>query len=264
MQKTTLRELGSQMPVGIEAADGTLMKSFKLRPFRMKEEKELARLKERPGLNAAKYASMVVAAMLTEIGGRQMDGMTESAREALISNLTVGDVLYIYTFLRAEALGSEVRMRVPCGKCKEHFDFLGDLTTIEVRTVDKPGEMVRHFEMAHGIPYRGQTRKKVTLRPIRWSIFETTDLKNAVMLRAAALQNAIVGIEGIPDAEFSPIPDTSLDELTKRDMEMLERAAEMNSPGPLMAVEAKCPKCRTSWAGPIDWGYDSFFSHSSL
>lgn len=264
MKPTTLGKLGAEMPVGILGSDRKLNKSFKLRPFRLKEEKELAAMKEKGGMNLGKYVSHVLAVMCDEIGGEKLGELKLEQRLLKISGMWMCDVLYIYTYLRVEALGDSLKANIPCNRCKEPFPFTADLQTLDVRTVDDPKELLQNVELRNGFPYQGQDRKKITLQPVRWSVFESRSTKDLGALQASVIQSSICGIDGVPDEQFSPVPDKALDELSKRDMVSIEKAINDRTPGPLMAISAECPTCSSKWTMPIDWGYDSFFSHSSL
>lgn len=264
MKQTTLADLGAQLPIGVPTADGKLNKSFSVKPFRLKEEKELAALKEKGGMNLGKYVSHVLAVMLDQVGGQSFKDLKMEQRLYQISKMYMCDVLYMYVYLRTDALGTSLKMKIPCGRCKAAFDFAADLNTLDVKTVDGLQELVTECELRHGFTYRGATRKKVQLRPVLWNVFESKSSKDMGALRGAIIQNAIVGIEGIAEAEMSVIPDATLDELTKRDVETITGLIDGKTPGPIMAVAAECPECDSKWMGSIDWGYDSFFSHSSL
>lgn len=264
MKSTTLGELGALMPVGILGSDRALNKTFKLKPFRLKEEKELGALKEKGGMNLGRYVSHVLAVMCEEVGGEKIGDLKMEQRVLKFGGMWMCDVLYIYTFLRVDALGDALRTKIPCNRCKESFDFTADLMTLDVKTVDKPEELLHEVELKHGFPYQGSIRKKATLQPVRWAVFESRSTKDMGALQAAVIQNSICALEGIEHEKFSPVPDKALDELTKRDVEMLSKAINENTPGPMMAITAECPSCNTKWTGAIDWGYDNFFSHSSL
>lgn len=264
MKTTTLGELGWNMPIGVLDAKGHLQKSFKLKPFRMKEEKKLGELREKGGMHLGRYVSQVLAVMVEEVGGEKLEPLSMPQRILKFGGMFMADVLYIYVALRLDALGEDMKIRIPCPKCRETFDFIADLRTLDVGTIEEPAEAVHEVTLKHGFPYQGATRKQVTLNPVQWQVFESKSTRDIGALQAAVIQNSIVGVDGVEPAKFSPIPESSLDEITKRDIETISKALDDRTPGPQMIVTAECTRCASKWTAPIDWGYDNFFHHSSL
>lgn len=259
----TLREMGAQLPIGILGPSG-FNKSFKLKPFRLKEEKELARaLAKAKDLNSSSHVSVVLATLVESVGEQKLSELKEDKRAAFFSALYACDVFYMYLLLRLEALGKDVRMRVGCRSCQEAFDFVADLGSIEIAAVTAPKEITTQVDLAHGLTYRGKVRETVAVKPPLWNTMETV-ARDPASATAQLLQACISGVKDVAEAEFSPVPDAALDELTKLDVEKISKAINDFSPGPRMAVEADCPKCNRHCIAPITWVYESFFSHSSL
>jgi hypothetical protein len=175
----------------------------------------------------------------------------------------MGDVLYVYTYLRLEAMGEDVRLKVPCGKCKSHFDFIGDPEdTRRARGGDRGGTSRRASRSRADWRWPVPSARCSSSPRSAGASSRTSDLANVGAARLNTFQNAIVGVEGIDP--FPGVPDQILENMTKRDVEGLAKHIESVNPAPALAVEAQCPKCKSKWIGPIDWGYDSFFGPSSL
>lgn len=267
LKTMSLGELGCVLPIGARTPGG-FAKSFTLKPFRFKEEKDLAVLKEQAGnVTGGRFASLVLGTMLEEVGGTNIQGMKKmEERVAFLAAMYMPDVLYMYVYLRYEAMGEDIRLNVTCPHCRqpEPFSFVGDLRTTEVRTVTEPGALVNEFTLAKGLPYRGATRQKVKTTCPLWSSFESRSIRNMAAIQSSVMQSAICGLDGIPEEQWTPLPDNVLEELPKRDYEALQRHIVSNTPGPIMKADVSCRDCQRRLIVPLDWGYDHFFGASSL
>lgn len=267
MQKQTMADLGATLPIGIPSPDGTLSKGFKLRPFRLKEERELSILREKrhsPPLTLGRFVSHVLAMMVEQVGPHNLQVMSEPERLLLFGSMAMPDVMYMYLQLRKESMGDDVAFKAACGRCKHEWDFTASLSTLEVRVVAAIKEVASAHTLVSGFPYKGEVRKVVKLGVPSWNTMEAQDVTNEGAMKMAIIQAAITGMEGVKQEEFTPLPPTILDEMTKRDAEVLAKVISERTPGPQLAVEADCPKCSHHMNHAINWSYDSFFSASSL
>jgi hypothetical protein len=260
---TTLAKLGAQLPIGQVTADGRLVKDFKLRPFRFKEEREVEKLRDKP-ISMGRFVSGLLGILVEEVCGLNIQKLSDVDRALHFGRMWMPDVLYLYIYLRTQALGEILPMTIPCRACRAAFQLDGDLTGLDVRIVERPEQIDSHVTLTTGISYRGTLRRELRTRPVVWSAFEDEDINDKAAVKLSMFQNSIVGMEGIADEEMAVVPDVAFDDMTKRDVEILTRHLEHNTPGPQMVVEAECPKCRTEWFWPIDWSYDHFFGSSSL
>lgn len=262
---STFGVYGHNLPVGRVMADGKLSKSFTLKPWRMKEEKQLAewKTKYKGGLTLGTYVTQVLATMVESIGGVTLPE-SEVDRRMMLSSMFMADIMYMYVALRVEALGNELKMRLPCPACRSRFDFTADLNSLDIRTITNPADLAWDFKLRTPLKHRGDLRHTLTLRPTLWMTLESKGAGDTAGMSSAVIAGSITALNGIPADEFTPVPESALDELTKYDLEMLTKSISENSPGPVMCVEEPCSKCQASFFWPIDWGYDNFFSHSSL
>ncbi len=261
---TTLGELGAQLPIGMVSPDKRLLKDFELKPFRFKEEREVEKLKDKPGLSVGAFVSGLLGVLVARVHGTDIQKMADVQRRLYFGQMWFADVLYLYMYLRTQALGDVINIKIPCRHCRVPFEIDGDLKGIDVRVVDNPDQLFQKVTLKTGIPFRGELRKTFTTRPVNWLSFEDRDLNDKAMVKLAMFQNSIQSVEGIAEDQLAVLPESAFDEMTKLDTEVLTKHLEESSPGPQMTVEASCPKCKTQWAWPIDWSYESFFGASSL
>lgn len=266
---TTLGELGPNLPCGITSS-GSRLRGFHLRPFRLKEEKELGAIrdgKQGRGMTYGEFVSEVLAKMVQTVGPHNFDSIGHPERRLILAKMLAADVLYLYLYLRHEAIGADqpVSMEVTCPRCRGEFTFHADLKTLEVRCPE--GEdlsMTRSYPLRDGIVIRGTKTFGLTLAPLVWGTLERREFatSNQGKREALTVANSIVGADGI---SMNPLvlTEQELDELTKYDLAGIIDDIEENAPGPVMAVTPECSSCRSDFTAALDWQYQSFFSRSS-
>lgn len=266
LSKTTLGAYGLKLPIGRALPDGSLAKAFTLRPWKMKEEKTLAEWKSRHKgkMTLGIYVTQILSTMVESIGGVALPA-EDVERRLMISQMYIGDVMYMYVALRRAVLGSSLKMHLPCPACNgAKFDFEADLDSLDINVLERAADLDWAHDLKTPLLFSGAARSVLKLRPTAWATLESKNSSDASGMAASVIAGSIVGMKGIPDNQFTPIHESALDELTKLDLELLNKSIGMNTPGPQMGVEQPCPQCTNTFFWPIDWGYDSFFSHSSL
>lgn len=259
-----LQAQGPNLPVGI-MVNGQRSRPFRLRPFRLKEEKEISKLKqEGKAMTMGKFVMQVLSKMLVTCGPHNFDQMKESERQLVIANLTMADVLYIYLYLRYDALGADepVGMRITCVSCNGDYNWYGDLRTIEVQVADDAAPLERDFELRDGIQMRGEMRRKLKLGPLVWSSFIALSAGDMTEKATNIIMSSIVGVEGIDQNPFL-MSKNEMDEMTKYDVNALQAEIDDHTPGPKLLIEPECPHCKYKQRAQLDWGWDSFFSRSA-
>ena len=267
--KTTLAELGSQLPVGIRTAPGSLDKTLVVRPWKTKDEREIARLKK-PDTSIAKYVALIIGTMCERIGPHDLAQMKPAERELIISQMYLGDVFYAYCYLRRMVMGSKLKVEFDCAHCKERIPYVANLDTLEVNTVEREEQLGWSVDLQDPIKIRSKEIRRFRLSAIRWSTLENTAMVNAgsdAVAKIAAVRGSIVGLNDDPEPVM--ISDLEMDELSKFDLENLAHEVNINNVGPVMAIEDECtPEFCPRGGGrkftvAIDWSYDSFFGISS-
>jgi hypothetical protein len=268
---TTLGELGTNLPVGIAAGDSApRVRPFRLRPFNMKLEKELAKVRERMKQNAkgntgGSFVRTALAMMVQTIGPHNFDAMKVPERELVINQLSMPDVIYMYFYARHNALDSEpVLMNIGCSSCKTQYRWFGDLASMDVKVLDDKAAITRTYELRDPLTIRGKTCKILTLGLIKWDSFCQPAFANQDSLQSAAITASIHGIVGFDQALGTfQLLDTDLDEMTKVDMNRLSANIEEYTPGPQMDITPQCPVCKHEQRMMLDWSWDNFFSRSA-
>jgi hypothetical protein len=260
----TLGELGPNLPIGLAGEGGRLAKDFEVKPFRFKEEREIEKLKNKPGLSVGAFVSSMLGLLVARVGSTDIEKLKDAERQLFFGQMWFCDVMYLYVYLRVEALGPVVGIDVPCRMCRAPFQFHGDLRGMDVRVVDDPQELRRKVALKTGLPLRSALRKNLTTRPVHWLASLNRDLGDAAQAKMMLFQHSVEEVEGIPPHELALVPESAFDELTKFDAEILSRHIEDSTPGPQMVIEAQCPRCQSQIVSPLNWSYDSFFGSSSL
>lgn len=265
---TTLGELGPVLPCGI-MANGVRSRGFRLRPFRLKEEKELGAIrdgKQGRGMTYGEFVSEVLVKMVQTLGPHNFDSLNHNEKRLIIAKMLVADVLYLYLYLRHDAIGADepISMEVTCPKCRSEFTFHADLNTLEVRVPGNDLGLTWLRSLRDGIVIRGTKTFELTLGPLTWGTLERREFatSNQGQREALTVTNSIVAADGV---SMNPlvVTEQELDELTKYDLLGIIDDIEQNAPGPIMAVSPECSMCRSDFTAALDWQYQSFFSRSS-
>lgn len=268
---STIAEIGPVLPLGVLGDDGVLHKDIAVRPWRMKEERELGSLRDQnKDASIFQYVGMVLATMLTRLGPHDLDapGMTLQKKRFLIGQLAMCDVLYAYIWLRMQALGEKMDISVTCPQCASKIEnWSADLGTVEVTTAQSAEEATWSHKLHNPFVVRGKMVGCLVLGPPRWNSLEQLQSRSGPgMAKPAVIRASIVSAltkDGEKEVEQVVLADHEIDEMSKRDIEAI--AAEVNdkSIGPKMVVEGDCNFCSNHIVLPIDWGYDNFFASSS-
>ena len=272
-----LCELGNLLPVGIPVDNSRWERVFEFRPWTMKEERVLGKIRrESQGGSRSSFVSRVVAFMLKKLGPIDWDKADEPSKLLYLSKLTFGDFLYLFCYLRKEAIGNIIPFEILCPSCNSQFDFPADLDTLDIRSPHIPEEaspdcLQTTVPLRDGIMYSGQNYKDIIIRSTPWGAFmdEDPETYNDGAVKEALLKGSIVGLsdyilpEGVPkDAPFL-LDDDSLDGITKKDLEFLTRQIDEVTFGPELVLQGKCPKCTRPFRQRLEWDYDTFFESSS-
>lgn len=277
VEVTTLGEQEMNLPLGLAAPDGSLSKSFGIKPWRMTEEKELAQAKkDDPAQNLATYVSTVVTYMCTHLGhhdfasgGKNGEPMDMAERRVVTSQMYMGDVWYVYTTIRRESLGDILKLKLTCPRCRKSFPWAGSLASLGVNVAASVEDCLWEYELANPVAIRGKTVSKFRMGPQRWQVAETVyGDPNEAQAKEAALRASIYHLND--DAERIQLSSGDLDLLTKLDIEQISNVIDEHFIGPNMAIEINkenpCEHCgyKEPRLIPIDWSFERFFSISSL
>jgi hypothetical protein len=265
-RKTTLCELGGKLPIGVIDDHGKLHKDLKTRPWRMKEERELGKLRsENDAISVGQWVSLVIGTMYTRFGNHDFESMKPEHKRVLISQFYMPDVFYAFLWLRREAVGSELGFDLRCPVCNNRFSFPADLDTLEVQTLDDISQAEWDYKLKAPIQIQGKLVESLHLGPTKWATIEGLGVGGIGGFDSGTTKAGLIhgSILNLGEHGAVPITHSDLDDLVKRDIEALSRMIDEKSPGPNMEVEAKCPRCRNEFRTSIQWMTDDFFAPPS-
>lgn len=278
MKRTTIRELGQQLPIGIPLEDGTLVKSFELRPFKARVDRHLEIWREANANKSISYVvTQYVAMILKSIGERAYalgkDGSPSDETAFDITQLFFADVMYIYVWSRINELDSFIVKPIRCPVCRTITQGARfDLFDADVNVVEEIAELEQWIDLRKGFKLRKEERtaKRVKLHPVKWAVMHHEGVTGGSMGKAGyvQLQHSIVGIDGFEGA-YTPT-ESEIDDLHKVDMLMLDRESNRVSAGLDMRTSIKCPgkpkeeekECGFEITDALDWTFDNFFGSS--
>jgi hypothetical protein len=266
---TTLGERGPVLPIGVTGPDGALQRALEVKPWRMKEERELGRIHEELGgdqAQLASYISAILGYMCPVLGGKKLDG--DAARSQVhIGQMYMADVFYAYCYLRWKSMGHGLPFELTSPNTGKKFQWEADLRTVEVGYVEKTEDLYWEYEVQVPFDVRGKEVTKLVMGPQRWNVVEMLGPDSNA--GGAKAQVIAASVYSIPECQQGPIAliDTDLDEMTKLDIELITEAIDDHGLGPKMVLEVVDQTVKgqnkPTFKTPIDWRYQSFFRSSS-
>ena len=267
IKSSTLEEYGPRLCIGVADPAGDLQKAMETRTWRMKEERELGRLRdqqaEEGGANMAAYISMVLASLCPGLAGKTMTA--SDMDRVTIGAMFMPDVFHAYCWLRFKTLGRHLPMKLKSPYTKKEFEWTADLGTVIIRSVEKVEDAFWKYELENPIEIRGKTVRSMLLGPPRWNSIEMLDPGTGQGMAKSEIIHA--SIYECPDVQEGPVAlsPSELDNMTKPDIESLAKGINDNGIGPRMVLDVEDPTLSTkrTFEAPLDWSWDSFFGSSS-
>lgn len=268
--KTTVRtlvEVGSNLPHGIAGGDGKPRRELVCKPWRGREEREIAKMRAKGRNDPASFASRLLGFMFTTVGPYDFENKTDDEKMAIISSMSAGDVLYMYLLLRYLCIGKEVSIKSSCDHCGRGFTFIADLETLEIRGVDSAQDGNWTYVLSDPFEMRGEKAEALDMMQMPWATMENTIRKSvkgdseSLQVKLDVLIGCILGRHGADHDSVLRIED--LDDMSKRDIERLTAQIEDSHVGPIMQLTDRCPSCGMEFVQNLEWAYDNFFGASS-
>lgn len=275
MIKTTLKENGPRLPIGI-VVDGKVEKTFNFRTFKAKIERHLGNWKEgakdthSPGQLIAMQVPKLLSLLVTRIGSSeiQVDNSGDSLpqSELIFYQAYFADIMYMYLYLRSQTLGTRVRCPVSCdsGKCSYSGMAEFDLSETSVNIAEDLKEVYQWVTLQRPFKLRDQKTlcSKVKVGPVTWSTMTKPGIIGGSIgtIELATLQDAICAVNG-SDTPYH-FTDEDIDEMEKIDRVRIDRIAAKSHVGVDLNVTISCPKCRAPIVNPLNWEYENFFGSS--
>lgn len=263
----TIAEYGKRLPVGIEK-DGKLIKDFDLVKLNWAIERKVSGIissqEWKKRLTIGSYISLLLAHTITSIGDIDISKFSIEKKLKLFKEMYQGDIFYMYAYLRLLSQGNELTIKdLECINNSNHvFTVVLDVSGIKVSTIESVYELKSTFELKDGIVLDKEARKKFTVTPLKWEAFDIgANMSQAEIIERNFL-TSVYEIEG-----FNPgvvLSEHNLDDISKRDMNIIEQNLDMTHTGPVWAAEIKCPKCDHEMYFHINWLFKDFFTDSYL
>jgi len=242
--KTTIKDYGYNLPIGIVNKD-KLEKNFEGYPWTLKREKELA---QSNNLRGAGAITEIVTALTKSIGHYDFDSMKFNEKRAIIERLYLSDILYMFLKYRIDGISQYAEFQIACAVCGNTFPFMADLETTPVEPIEKLTDIHQVVELKNGIQIGGKLRKKFVIQPLPWKAFLKTK-PGIYAYSIASIEHSIVkeAEEGIP------VTPHMLQDMTKRDMLLVQEVISKRLSALDLSVEATCTDCGQTFAAAIDW-----------
>lgn len=263
LENTTAGALGASLPHGThDASTGKWERHIECRTWNLGAERELGKLLAKAQTPARKV-TLTLARMISQLGALSLD-LGDRSEKAIALNaskigaLLAADVTYAYVFLRMQAVGNDLDLRMNCPYCGKEGIVRVDLSDMEVRKVEDHTKVKAEVTLLSPIKLKDEIISTVSIMPTRWGAIETA-AKNGDHVDTAIVLTGVVAKNGV---DWRPT-STDLDEMTKRDVEQLFKAMDSISPGPTWTVETECDRCNKVSAQVVDWLSPGFFRASS-
>lgn len=225
------------LPCGFIDNTGTLHTEIHLREMTGREEDILAS----NNLSPQKKINAVVANCLERIG----TVTDKAAFPTIVSNLPIGDRVFLLIALRRTSLGDELPVEEVCPACSAKSNYVLDLSDLEVKKLPDPMRRVFDMQLPSGKPVRfrlgvGADEEKVTKVP-------SSEKPSAMLLaRTEMLDGKVPTMNDVKN-------------LTWRDRQALRAAMEEFDGGVDTSLDLTCPSCSNEFSRELDLGQQGFF-----
>lgn len=270
MVLVTMEEYGSRLPIGIlktENGKETLVKDFAVDKVNFPMERNISNFwntySRKRNVSPVDYIAVVVAHALTSLAGQNVSAFDVNKKLSIVHGMFLGDVFYIYAWLRFETLGRDINLNtIACNACDKPIEHVTiDLGSLEINNVETVDEVYNDFELRDGFMLMNKECKKLVIKPPTFrSIIGTSDYNSAEALSSLA-QTSIHKIEDFDSGIV--LTDRELEQFSRYDMNILEEEINYITAGPNWNIETKCPNCENKIFQMIDWRYVDFFGRSS-
>lgn len=267
MQKTTCGELGNTLPIGVPSnpqdPSSPRDKHFSFKPWTVKDERVVGGIRDKNrGMSHATFVAHVLAHFLEQWGPHDFTDMSTKNKLLYLTQSYSADILAAWVALRREAIGDDLLMEISCPVCRAKFKREFDLAETDATVAGEDEELTFPVGLRHGLKFKDQIHKTLTLEQLRWSVYEKLTKSrslNTGAFKVAMLASSVVAVGSDPIR----LPDSAFDEMTKYDLEVATTEINDRQLGVDLSLDTTCPDCGTEFQRSIEWVYDSFFSVSS-
>jgi len=256
-----LKELKNRLP--IETEGKTVYFTFK--DWTFKEEEIIAKMKKKSP-SMGRFINDVLSMMLDTVGGEDFSGKDDNQKVLYINQQAMGNVLYMYLYLRYDQMGEELRLDFKCPFCGADIsNYITDIGDIDVDC--KFGEFDKYVEYKLHKPITlengDQLVEKLKIGIAKWDVMEKAqdENDNEAQMKKYSYKHSIQGVVGID--RFIDVSEI-ITKMKKRDIEKIGNFIAEHNGGPSVQAEVLCSKCDNKFWKQIDWSYDHFFGSGSL
>lgn len=265
LSESTIGDWGQRLPIGVYSG-GELHRQFSMRRYTMGVEKELdevSRPKKGRAPRVSLHVAKILSRMLTSCGLHgDFQDLPEEERISFLTGMFVGDVMYMWIWLRIEALGEIYKFSLECPACQHKWDWNADLNRTDVKVCEGPDDLGVHHTMRHGLEIRDETVTEIIVHPPRWSCYFHAQGNGGRHIGQGSVKEAMLASSIAPIGGY-PVAHSQLEEMSKFDIEMLMGVVD-EGPGPDLVVEVECPECEMESKSHLNWDWSFFFSRASL
>lgn len=266
----TLAEYGQKLPIGVLKTVGdenTLIKDFNLKKVDFIVEREIIdswnRYSNNKKSSPIDYIAVVLANTILSIAGQSLDKFTFDKKISIIHQMYIGDVFYMYAWLRYSTVGKNINLTnfdcINCGKRIEQYAM--DMSTLEVNTIDNVNELEHNIELEDGFTLMNKLCKKLKVKPPTFHSLVNVKKANSATALGEFLKSSVIQIEDLEPGIV--ITDGEIQQLSVMDMSLVDEELNYASAGPVWSMEIICPHCEDKLFHVIDWTYADFFGRSS-
>lgn len=273
MKTVTLKELGPQLPIGILDDKKKLHKGFQLRPYKARVDRIMSTWRETNDSYqqlVPKFVSLLVTRAGPESYSLTKDGDTTPEDVARIHGWYLADVIYAYLWARVQ-LTEKIMLPYSCPlpACGSAGALEADLSSVEVVVIETAGELMQWVDLRDGIklqhgPGAGKTCRRLKLKPptYRALLLPGQGMVSVGELSPSILREMVVGTDVVRNQQHL-LTDEEIDDISKVDMLLLDKASESIAAGVKLHTELNCPQCGAlSPVSDTVWLFDYFFGSS--
>lgn len=262
-----LGKLEAQLPFGIPSSTGALHKTIACKDWTAVEEMAIDKLRAE-SRKTGQFPTLLLSFMYNQVGSHDFSTMEDAEKNAVLAQMYLGDVVYLYVYLRTQVMGTDLPLDLTCPHCGFEFAYQADLNTVKVRTATAAEGIRWRYELKRPIKIRGKEAKAFHLGPSIWSHTQESIARTAQTdqgkgrTKMEVICAAIRQVEG-HDMMALIVEDFKL--MSKIDIEKLAALIDDNEIGPDLSIKETCPRstCQRTIHTSLDWGYESFFAVSS-
>lgn len=275
MKKTTIKELGSNLPIGI-LDKNKLKKEFTLRPYKGKVDRILESWRSnnegKPlGYLTAKYLSLIIDRV--EDISFVLDATSDSSadQELKIHNWYFADVLYAFIYSRITSVDNIIEVAWSCpmqkaegtAKCNGQGIAKADLWSTEVTTIEDLKELEHWIKLKKGFKLRdGNLCRRVKMKPISFQS-QLSMGAASIGINSVGYHHFMDAISGVDCVEGDYVLTVAeIDEMEKIDALTIDRQAGKIAAGADLRTHLECDKCGAKIVNALNWSFDHFFDYS--